>query len=649
MVTMELTPNRGKGRRRTLNKLLDTSITSETANDESERTSRRSIIEVQKKTQEPQSPSLNESVRFSGEQEMKDHLQICTKLFSENKITIGVAWQLHIIDLLGIMSKKGDNNILQVASTSLDIGAKVYGLRVDDLHAESLRLANSMARFAEKNQVEEKDNIAESDEEVADKDGKPVKKKRKRYNRGARNAIAKDRSTLLGEIPQLDSVFFSNRIDSTLSMVDNLFTNSLPMDKSCYKLLALGGDKAWITGPDEAAESLGKGKNSFDIDLLPRDGQICIPFQNFVLNEEEPSHEEKLIDDLVVYDNEGIPVAELDGSIHDVFKDNDFGGQEYDDDCMISEDIMAHQLQHDVPHIVDLLSSGTEIKRSEYSYNGVISLGNGKVIDQIWAGPSHWKLKCIKRNKPTFTGRMEEAQSMAKPRKKLKRNEPQPLVFTKVDDLSKILESMGKVKIKRKLYPANKITLPLPDASTHMENMFELMIKPGTVCMPKSNSTVGMKNTQDDFNGMNHFDKENNEMEFDDGMDVMDNDPGNDIQEEEEALHREQNLMGDNLVDAPEAVPKVYIPYALQAKKMDMKKLKGFVWQILTQKQEQENEINPTTFSTIFRDIPHILPQAMKKELTCSLVFSALLHLCNEKYLKLTQVSGCKDFTIESC
>lgn len=43
------------------------------------------------------------------------------------------------------MSQK-PSDTLQVASTSIDIGAKVYGLRVDDVHAEGLKLASSMSR-----------------------------------------------------------------------------------------------------------------------------------------------------------------------------------------------------------------------------------------------------------------------------------------------------------------------------------------------------------------------------------------------------------------------------------------------------------------------------------------------------------------------
>jgi hypothetical protein len=46
-------------------------------------------------------------------------------------------------------------NVLQVAGSSLDIGAKVYGLRVDDVHAKGLQLASSMAKSNEKQTNEE--------------------------------------------------------------------------------------------------------------------------------------------------------------------------------------------------------------------------------------------------------------------------------------------------------------------------------------------------------------------------------------------------------------------------------------------------------------------------------------------------------------
>lgn len=36
---------------------------------------------------------------------------------------------------------------LKLASTSLDIGSKVYGLRVDDIHNDMFKLASAMARI----------------------------------------------------------------------------------------------------------------------------------------------------------------------------------------------------------------------------------------------------------------------------------------------------------------------------------------------------------------------------------------------------------------------------------------------------------------------------------------------------------------------
>lgn len=36
---------------------------------------------------------------------------------------------------------------LKLASTSLDIGSKVYGLRVDDIHSDIFKLASAMARI----------------------------------------------------------------------------------------------------------------------------------------------------------------------------------------------------------------------------------------------------------------------------------------------------------------------------------------------------------------------------------------------------------------------------------------------------------------------------------------------------------------------
>lgn len=55
----------------------------------------------------------------------------------------------------------------------------------------------------------------------------------------------------------------------------------------------------------------------------------------------------------------------------------------------------------------------------------------------------------------------------------------------------------------------------------------------------------------------------------------------------------------------------------------------------------------PITFSEMYKNLPEILNEKEKKELTCPLAFAALLHLANEQSLDLKLLSGVNDFKIK--
>lgn len=55
--------------------------------------------------------------------------------------------------MLKPLCQKTDKDKLQVASTSIDISAKVYSIRVDDVHGDGLKLASNMARVADKENI----------------------------------------------------------------------------------------------------------------------------------------------------------------------------------------------------------------------------------------------------------------------------------------------------------------------------------------------------------------------------------------------------------------------------------------------------------------------------------------------------------------
>jgi hypothetical protein len=130
----------------------------EPADDEKERTNRRSMVAMQRRLTNITSSSMSplvDSNPIIDESQIKDHLRICTKLYTENRISAKNAWQLHVIDVMRKIASTDNANVLQVAGSSLDIGAKVYGLRVDDVHAKGLQLASSMAKSNEKQTNEE--------------------------------------------------------------------------------------------------------------------------------------------------------------------------------------------------------------------------------------------------------------------------------------------------------------------------------------------------------------------------------------------------------------------------------------------------------------------------------------------------------------
>lgn len=63
-------------------------------------------------------------------------------------------------------------------------------------------------------------------------------------------------------------------------------------------------------------------------------------------------------------------------------------------DEFVENDFTAH-MQGRVEHIVSFKPNHLE-NVTEYSYNTTFVTQSGKILDKIWAGPSHWKLKYIR-------------------------------------------------------------------------------------------------------------------------------------------------------------------------------------------------------------------------------------------------------------
>ncbi|XP_074030653.1 condensin complex subunit 2 isoform X2 [Leptinotarsa decemlineata] len=594
------------------------------------------------------------------------------------KINSKNAWKLQIIDLLKPLCQKSNKDTLQVASTSIDISAKVYGIRVDDIHSEGLKLANSMARVSERMPAEGDDEDGvENDGDRPDEEGntQKKKKKKKRVNLSGKKCTVSDSSkTHCGPLPKLEPIEFTTRVNADTGTMENLYTNTFK--ESSDSFLLLNKTKTMLDDKDMTIQNK---ENILFHSLPPLPAQVTkinYPFSDFRLDEWDPDNEEKQLGveksfqtqlQPVVFDDDGIPIPELDGSIHDIFENNDADVVDPDlnddDDIQSIHEMGAPQLRNgEIARIVDFRSANETGHTSEYSYNSIINTHTGKFIDQIWAGPCHWKLKFLRRSTARFSGQQKSITSTKEHRQARKKAEPEMIDFTKEIDID-----LSKKLVIKKKHPTadfNKITLPLLDqtCAKMLANIKELMLKPG-VCPLEKKITTGSENEQLDYEvspykyenpndsqycAQSHDDDDNGAM---DGP--MEDHIGSDNEVEEHVNREQQCNLADNLVDNPEMVPKSYVAYAMKAKQMDMKRLKAAVWHFLTNptvtlidQETQQKQVHSTTFSKMYKDLPKLLPDKERRELSCPLAFVALLHLCNEKNLALEQISTYKDFRI---
>ncbi|XP_072392859.1 condensin complex subunit 2 isoform X2 [Diabrotica undecimpunctata] len=637
--------------RRSLNTSVNSSFV-EVPNDDDQRAARRSIAQIQRRlTTVSPVKSVNLSESF-----IKDQYVVYTHLFAENKITAKNAWKLQIIDMLKPLCQKSGKDALQVASTSIDISAKVYGIRVDDVHSEGLKLANNMARVANTNQADNDGEQSEGEQENAVAATKT--KKRKRPNQtGVKSTINRNPKGNLGKLPKLEPTDFTTRVKPDAGTIDNLFTNMLKETSNCFVLL--DKNRKFFEESDPIVKN--EEKISMKNIKIPKTvGSINPSFNDFIVDVWDPDQEEKKLSENsllsqiqpVVFDDHGFPIPELDGSIHDIFETNDMDVDDDEDVCEVRQANSILPQMRDSVHIVDYRPMEMSIQTSEYSFNPVVRTSNGKYIDQIWAGPSHWKLKFIRRSTPRFSGR---ANLTEKPTKRSRKKPEAEMINFEGEPPEIDFNNVLVIKKKPPAVDIHKITLPLMDQSCAriMETIKELMLKPG-VC-PVEKSAVKKDENGDEIEVSPYqyenpndslYCSQNQDNDNDADMDNRDADDDNIVGDDEHLVQFGGNL-ADNLVENPEMVPNTYIQYAKKAKQINMKKLKSAIWykltNIVTETQDKNEKIIPQTYSELYKALPDIMPSKEKEKLSCPLAFFALLHLANEKNLCLNQIPGKND------
>ncbi|XP_050295196.1 condensin complex subunit 2 [Anthonomus grandis grandis] len=639
------------------------------SNDEAERTERRRSV-LNRSLGGNVTPVINNSSNALSQEEIKSQLKTFYQLYQDNKINAANVWNLKVFDCLKQLVKSGSNDVLNIAGSSLEVAGKVYGIKVDNLHSDALKLASHWARVFASKQTDD-DNIEENTEQGPDETVRP---KKKRQPKKGYKLCSNKEHVLFPEdslpvvpgkrIPKIDLEEFSIRPDAKLSSVQNLLTYKHLMNNVGLCGSPMGTEHIWYGhGSDVTVE---KEDVIFPINLMSVDDPICYEM-NFRLDEWFPDETTEVRQNLVntfdplVVNDSGIPIAELDESIHDAL--NDIGGSDAED--LVEENAVeqAPLFRTDLPFVVNFVPSDSSLSLTNVTNNSALWRQSNLLPGPThqWAGPEHWKHKGLKNNPLIYTGKdNQKVKQQSHTKRTAMKREFEPLDLNNLKppvDFSN-MPPPKKSKTCINIDPA-KIRLPLclPDLSFRelmedlnaLSNIPSIHVRPFTDNLNGGSNIMSVDNTHDHPNATVPENDEGNLDDNDLADDLFDNvEPLEDVGEEDRP-DAQQNavseIMADDFIDAPELAEQIDLKYATKAKKTNMKKLKADVWCVLTQQEEYDEEAE--VVETLFWDMAKQVELCHGTEdSSIPLIFVSLLHITNEQNLVLEQIPNSNDFKI---
>ncbi|EFN65704.1 Condensin complex subunit 2 [Camponotus floridanus] len=594
--------------------------------------------------------------------QMAESISQCIKLNAENKINIKNAFSLEMIDFMTYMIKKQDANMsnLQVASTSLDVSTKIYGFRVDSVHTEILKIVGGLDKQAVDNMEQ---NAGEHREDVEDAEVNMVQKKKRKK---AKQKIFSTVESLRGNI-EIQKPMSMMIGEGDLQTSDMLYQATLPHHANSGFYLHLYNDVLV-----DIAENKSNSQNNSDVKYsIPiiddfSNLEICASYSNFEFLgwsvEDEP--EEDSAEETEHNDDNNRFHFDLEASIEPEDDNNPvpepmnyFDFQQDDNNVQGCYQEAANRRNENIldTRNVQILTTNA----SEYSFLQ-------PHMNLHWAGPSHWKFRnFVKPSSDIAVSTKVVGACMQAPLRKKRQIELSYNENSDVIDAKFALSQSNKLGAKTAKTEWNTEDLMLPeDVHYDIAQMTKLYLNSRLILKPPSNGK------ENDNNAVATMDVSDNEKyDYNNPNDTLeycpDTNNGDDYEEggrddcnfEDDALAG-QNFIGDNLVAAPKLANKIPITYCLKAKKIDMRQLKKSIWKLCTNDHVDLiniNEVENTEisvmkeskqFSDIYKMLPKLLTKTNIEALSVPISFISLLHLANEKTLKIDSLPDMSDIIV---
>jgi condensin complex subunit 2 len=605
----------------------------------------------------------------------------CLKLCNENKINQKNSWSLDLIDHMNDVLAQQDEDSFQQASCTIDAGVKIYAYRVDSVHSETYKMLGGLSRGDMESGGPDEDE--EEADNADDQDGSSEKVANKQLKK-SKKAVAIN----LNSTNTLEAEANLREKASVLSGLSKLTADPIATlhGKSMLRHLALNSQGQLLVDPHSswAAPPLSLTTSNNDsntassdssaalLRLLrqhtPKNGASAFPLiaHNFealladagLAGPLSQSSAATLADGMVGDSPFAAPLSEADepttpsriiaafASIPDLqdADDEDEMGAHIVQVAQAQEEALLFSLQD-----ADGEDSGDE-KESEKSQDSKDSTSaNGLAITNSkksaalqmtsstghWAGLSHWKFHPFRDSVSSTVGSVEGAGAGEKEKKTTKKEKVSfALDFTQALDSKAAgkLKKDGKLEnlmIALKEGEENEVTLPEDshyDVSI-LRRLFsrQIFVVPGEVVCARSqaNANYDYDNARDTENFVPFVNSTHPDDYVSDMMlpDMDDNEDGDETASQQHPA-----------VKAPTTAKQGMVTYARVAKKVDVKALKVNMWH---QMEKPLDGDGPVSFAGLVKQMPAVSPAEEAANISMPFCFICLLHLANEKSLKL--------------
>ncbi|XP_053257497.1 condensin complex subunit 2 [Podarcis raffonei] len=674
--------------------------------DEQERKQRRRsrVVDLQFSTESPlfiKSPSNKQAetslpaIPQLSNAQIADHYSTCIKLSTENKITTKNVFGLHLIDYMTeiLRQKDSEPTNFKVAAGTLDASAKIYAAKVDAVHADVYRVLGGLGK--QPAAAEPVDGQDTGGGVVDSESSKTRLSKRKHQYKTIERNLNNINISDEDHRCEVDPMFQRTAASFDECSTAGVFLTMLHVHNFLSEVLF---DSMVIPLPSSTTAELPTsshvkvtGLKSILLQCAEK-RPICPSLAGFLFTQwDSETHNESvaaLLDKFKKSDQAFDVNAEIDSDPGDYSEDpaeNDFDADipaetvekdlsEFSEKLELCRQTPGMLRKEVVPlgeGDVRSMSLHLSLKPSEYSYFSPRTMS-------MWAGPEHWRFK------PHHKGdaNPEKANKRKAAKKVFEINFEDEIDFEPYFCKTRAATTLSKSTLESQ----NKKSKTLPaDFRYDPDNLTRLFLKPANrlskVPLQGDSSSHDSEVEEYDYNNPNdtsNFCPALQDGDSDDDDDVPVDFMGQNGMFEmtaypagEAGQERELNggINGNNittygelnLVAEPQKVNKIDIQYAKTAKKMDMKRLKQGMWLLLTDAQtnqtEQENEVmekdanssvvsGQKVFSSVIKDLCHRLPSTMAKNLSAPLAFACLLHLANEKNLKLEGVEDLSEVLV---